>query len=44
MSSPLLVVVVSHVLGSGGVARDISERSLVTPNDGGPLTLLKLKN
>lgn len=43
MSSPRLAAVVSHVLGSGGVARDISDSSLVTPTDDGPFPLLKLK-
>ena len=43
MSSPRLAAVASHVLGSGGVERDISESSLVTPNDDGPFPLLKLK-
>lgn len=45
MSSPRLAAVVSHVpvLGSGGVARDISDSSLMTPTDDGPFPLLKLK-
>ena len=42
MSTPRLATVVSHVLGSGGVASDISDSSLATPNDGGPCPLLKL--
>ena len=41
--SPLLVAVVSYVLGTGGVASVISERSLVTPMDWGPFTLLEWK-
>lgn len=41
MSAPRLAAVVSHVLGSGGVARDISDSSLATPKDGEPLPLLK---
>ena len=44
MSAPRLAAVVSHVLGSGGVARDISDSSLATPNDGGPFSLLKSKH
>ena len=44
MSFPRLAAVVSQVLGSGGVARDISDSSLVTPNDGGPFPLLKWKH
>lgn len=43
ISSPRFAAVVSRVLGSGGVTRDISDSSLVTPNDGGPSPLLKFK-
>ena len=40
MSSPRLAAEVSQVLGSGGVVRDISDRSLVTPTDDGPFPAL----
>ena len=43
MSSPLVTVAVSYVLGMGGVARDISDRSSVTSTVESPSFPLKEK-